>query len=386
MTFARLLIAMSSGLVMVCGCSCAQPTAAPDVPFPIDGGALDGDSLVDGGGSVLDANTLDGGEGEVPGDDAPAAAEPCNQRDDDGDGRVDEGCSCSSGTSQPCFVGAPELAGIGVCTLGTQGCVSDMEFGSWGVCEGSGVPGPEVCDNDLDDDCDGVADEDCTPSSCAAGDIPEPEVCRNGADEDCDGFIDESCETGRVVGRAVPYGNGRIVVWGDEHVTFDSYGDAARPFWARMLGWLACEDCAVPGTVVATNRGLPPSVVSDAALAGLTVRSTGGFDPTADVVILVGDTRVDPDALADWVWAGGGLMVLSVGLGDRFECDSVNSPLFELPLRFDCSTPNPWGPVATVFPHPSTLDLVPDNAPFVNGRWVVEDPDTRSTVLAVVAP
>ena len=44
--------------------------------------------------------------------------------------------------------------------------------------------GPEICDNDLDDDCDGTIDD----IDCCSGTI---EICDNGQDDNCDGTIDE---------------------------------------------------------------------------------------------------------------------------------------------------------------------------------------------------
>lgn len=40
------------------------------------------------------------------------------------------------------------------------------------------------------------------------------------------------------VGRAFTSGCGRVLVWGDEHVSLPMYGDATRPFWSQTLGWL----------------------------------------------------------------------------------------------------------------------------------------------------
>lgn len=44
---------------------------------------------------------------------------------------------------------------------------------------------------------------------------------------------------GQVVARAVTPGCGRVIVWGDEHVSFDSYGDLPRRFWEQAFAWLA---------------------------------------------------------------------------------------------------------------------------------------------------
>ncbi|MEM9861067.1 MAG: MopE-related protein, partial [Myxococcota bacterium] len=104
----------------------------------------------------------------------PAASEQCDGvQDDDCDGSIDEGCECSAGSERDC---GP--ADRGVCRRGGQRCIA----GLWGACEGGVQPGPERCDNGLDDDCDGVADE---PSVCACR--PAPELCDNGLDDDCDG-------------------------------------------------------------------------------------------------------------------------------------------------------------------------------------------------------
>lgn len=181
--------------------------------------------------STSDGGAIDVGEGD---------GDPCGDGlDGDLDGRVDEGCSCEAGATQPCFLGAASLAGVGSCSRGTQSCVASGEFGAWGTCTGSGAPSIEVCEasgrgNGLDEDCDGERDETCgecvpgataecfedgsgTPLSgtagvgrCVSGQKTcggppgaygvcvgavgaETETCGNGIDDDCDGAIDDGC-------------------------------------------------------------------------------------------------------------------------------------------------------------------------------------------------
>ena len=136
-------------------------------------------------------------------------AEECNKIDDDCDGQVDEGCSCSPGTTQKC--GASD---IGECQKGTQTC---SPLGEWSSCTGEQVAGSESCNN-KDDDCDGQTDEDlkrpcyggkadtkgkgickqgeqtCTAGNwgaCIGQQLPEQEKC-DGLDNDCNGSVDEA--------------------------------------------------------------------------------------------------------------------------------------------------------------------------------------------------
>ncbi|MBU0976632.1 MAG: putative metal-binding motif-containing protein [Patescibacteria group bacterium] len=75
--------------------------------------------------------------------------EKCDEKDNDCDGTVDEGCKCSSGKERSCGVSE------GICENGTQKCVE----GRWSECEGSIDPSEEICD-ETDNDCDGEVDED----------------------------------------------------------------------------------------------------------------------------------------------------------------------------------------------------------------------------------
>ena len=109
---------------------------------------------------------------------------------------------------------------IGACTYGIQIC----QGGQWSVCFGNIDPGVESCDNGQDEDCDGQVDEDCfcvaetvrdctgnTQGICRPGSqtcingtqwgtcfnqtFPlANDLCNNSLDDDCDGQVDEGCQ------------------------------------------------------------------------------------------------------------------------------------------------------------------------------------------------
>ncbi|MBO6934786.1 MAG: SUMF1/EgtB/PvdO family nonheme iron enzyme [Deltaproteobacteria bacterium] len=150
-------------------------------------GACSTGTLTCTGGSLLCA-------GEVS-----PATETCNDMDDDCDGSTDEGnpdggALCGDST--------------GACEVGRQTCVS----GSL-TCVGATGPATEVCDG-IDNDCDGVVDDgnpggggscgsgtgECAPGTlqCTGGSLscvgltgPQVETC-NTLDDDCDGMTDEN--------------------------------------------------------------------------------------------------------------------------------------------------------------------------------------------------
>ena len=170
------------------GCPCEQGSVRP---------CYTGPSLARGVGiCVVGEQSCVAGtwSSECVGQVLPAATEPCNELDDDCNGIVDEGCSCTTGATLPCYTGPAQTRDVGLCHQGSQHCVN----GQWETtCSGETTPTPEIC-NLLDDDCDGSVDEQLGTTSCGTGSCTNTvSACINGEPQACEPLCDGvSCTSG----------------------------------------------------------------------------------------------------------------------------------------------------------------------------------------------
>lgn len=114
------------------------------------------------------------------------------------------GGGCADGDTNSCYGGPAGTDGVGACQSGMQTCSE----GSFGACMGEVRPATEICDDGVDNDCDG--DQDADDADCAAAGSSVGDAC---TDDDACGsltclrppaqarFFDGYCsETGCTVG------------------------------------------------------------------------------------------------------------------------------------------------------------------------------------------
>jgi MYXO-CTERM domain-containing protein len=199
-----------------------------------------GNTIPECAGFSYDTNNPNDPENKLGAAARHCAVEACNCKDDNCNGKVDEGLPPNA-CGGPCGCAVPTETCNGL----DDNCDGIIDNGNWPngpvgtkcnnglkgacnrdgylVCDGTGTntvcnapvvtPQPEVC-NGIDDNCDGQIDEGTLPGvgekcgnglgSCQSGTIqcvngklvcdvtstPQPEVC-NGLDDDCDGIVDD---------------------------------------------------------------------------------------------------------------------------------------------------------------------------------------------------
>ena len=211
-----------------------------------------------------------------------------NGMDDNGNGMIDEQCTCTPGKTQPCWPGDPKKRHQGACKDGVQTCgAEDSEFPKWGDCVGAVlncgvdagtpdagtpdakpapdaappspdayvcVPHAEICNNGKDEDCDGLVDckdPDCASDpACKPACVPAPENCGDGKDNDCDGKVDcddsDCANATQCQPACVPWPDWEVCNDGKDN-DCDGKTDCDDPDCAGSV-WCTCTESCTPGS------------------------------------------------------------------------------------------------------------------------------------------
>jgi hypothetical protein len=126
--------------------------------------------------------------------------------------------TCKSGETRECYPGEAATKGVGPCVSGNQSCTA---AGQWGDCAGAVLPAAENCSDHIDNNCNGMTDEDvdqdgdgfttCGGDCCDSVECSNPsqvnpgafDVPGDGVDNDCDGMVDNTtllCDQGLASG------------------------------------------------------------------------------------------------------------------------------------------------------------------------------------------
>lgn len=222
-----------------------------------------------------DCNEDREGFGECKYEVTPTAETCSTPEDDDCNGTNDEAgdCECQNGSTEACYGGPAETAGVGECRSGQHTCAD----GLWGECEGQSLPAVEDCTNLVDEDCDGVA---CAAPiwGILAGDGALQRV--TGVASDAAGNV----HVAGYFGGSIDFGGQPLQNVGGSDVFVAKLDAKGKPLWSRSFGTAAEEGAAAiatapDGSVVVTgyftadlwmgNTLLPNKGGSDAFVAKL---------------------------------------------------------------------------------------------------------------------
>ena len=186
-------------------------------------------------GGVQTCNSSGNGWSPCDGEVVPTTESCFTPADDDCDGEVNEGgvgCLCAPDAIEACYSGPPATRNVGACADGTRVC--NATGTAWGACVDEVLPLAESCLTPVDDDCDGLVNEDgvgcnCTPNTtapcysgpagtedvgvckggaqtcngagtgygpCTGDVVPSADVCTDNLDNNCNGILNDGYAAG----------------------------------------------------------------------------------------------------------------------------------------------------------------------------------------------
>ncbi len=227
---------------------------------------------------------------------------------DSPDGPVCDGgqctTSCLPGDTKPCYTGSFDKVDVGACKRGTATCAADGL--GWGECEGEVLPLPtEVCANAVDDDCNGMIDDDpdldgdgwgvcagdcCDEEgpACSTPMLVNPgayEVVDNTVDDNCDGMTDEvavACDQGLKSGSAVAmdYAQAMDLCKATEELPADPKD---RTWGVISAKFSLADGTGLPAAASRSIRGGFGSVIKPQKFSSMAVLSSGNAADANDI-------------------------------------------------------------------------------------------------------
>lgn len=203
----------------------------------------------------------------------PEPQESCGtETDDDCDGTADDpdaSCVCKPGLLEACYNGPASTAGLGLCTAGLRTC--DASGTTWRPCEGEVTPQQETCDDDTDEDCDGIV--------CSAlrwgklfGDANVQSVTSAGTDALGNVYL-----AGTFAG-SIAFGEDVLVSAGTADVFIASLDGSGNYRWSMHFGGAGAETLAGVAVTPTGEVVLTGTFYGSMAFGSMTLTSANSLD------------------------------------------------------------------------------------------------------------